>query len=138
MVSHGGILHCHGGNLDCHGGNSNCHRGVSSLPIPLQTLIQKGGGLLSPLHNGGGAASVRPPLCGYPYGWVSGGWVGKEEMPPWQFKSPPWQFNLPPYHTGLGTLVKAFSESRSLSNSRLPPPAWGGWVEYLGGFVIII
>ncbi len=34
---------------------------------------------------GGGEKGRRPhpPLCGLPYGWVSGGWVGKEEIPQW-------------------------------------------------------
>ena len=37
----------------------------------------------------GGAAEGCPTLCGeaakgrLPYGWVSGGWVGKEEIPAW-------------------------------------------------------
>ena len=25
----------------------------------------------TPIHKGGGAASGRPPLCGYPHGWMS-------------------------------------------------------------------
>ena len=50
----------------------------------------KGGGLRPPPQRGGG---LRPPplLCGYLYGWVSGGWVCKEEIPPWELKFPPWE-----------------------------------------------
>ena len=42
--------------------------------------------LQTPIHKDihkGGAAEGRPHLCGLPHGWVPGGWVGKEEIPPW-------------------------------------------------------
>ena len=58
------------------------------LVYPAPKPIHKGGGLRPP-HHKGGTASGRPPLCRYPYGWVSGGWVGKTEIRPWQFKLPP-------------------------------------------------
>ena len=49
-----------------------------SLQIPIHKDIHKGG-----------PAGGRPPFVDeaaegrLPHGWVSGGWVGKEEIPPW-------------------------------------------------------
>ena len=48
--------------------------------------------LQTPIHKDihkGGAAGGRPPFVDevaegrLPHGWVSGGWVGKEDIPPW-------------------------------------------------------
>ena len=75
MVSHGGVLNYHSGNLNYHGG-------ISSLPTETPDT-HPSERQPSGASTDGGAASSRPPLCGYPYGWVSAGWVGKEEIPPW-------------------------------------------------------
>ena len=51
------------------------------LAYPASTPIHKD------IHKGG-VAGGGPPFMEaaegrLPYGWVSGGWVGKEEIPPW-------------------------------------------------------
>ena len=72
------------------------HNGILCLPS-LQTPIHRD-------IDKGGAAEGR-----LPYGWVSGGKVGKEEIPRWQLKLPLWQFRftlwqfkMPPWLTTLG------------------------------------
>ena len=81
MVRRGGVLSCHVGNLNHHGGNLDYHGGISSLPTQPPDTHPQG----DPQRRGG----RRPPPFveaaegRLPYGWVSGGWVGKEEIPPW-------------------------------------------------------
>ena len=72
MVRRGGVSNCHGGNLNHHGGNLDYHGGISSLPTqPPDTHPE-----VYPQRGG-------RPEGRLPCGWVSGGLVGKEEIPPW-------------------------------------------------------
>ena len=66
----------------------------------------------------------RPP-GGYPYGWVSGGCVGKEESPRWQFKLPQWDFLLAyPASRHLSIREAAFGRLSTKGGGRPPvdPP----------------
>ena len=82
MITVPGSFSTNGGVLSYHEGNIK----ITTVGFPpclpsLQTPIHKG------IHKGG-AAEGRPPFVEaaggrLPYGWVSGGWVGKEEIPPW-------------------------------------------------------
>ena len=76
-----------------------------------------------------------------PYGWVSGSWLGKEEitpwqfkLTPWQFKLPPWQFKIPPWLMTLGPSIReaAFS-CLSTKGGGGGPPAAPPFVDNLMG-----